>query len=540
MRDAISRAGLLAPDLNPHARREAILRIVTGQGISEATVRRQMKAMQAGAPMRKRRSDAGQGRALSDEARRALYAMLSQEKYANNTVKQLHDNLLALFPDDCAHDERKGVTYSAVRAEKARYEAALPKAVSTPRRIEIAGANTRWEMDLSKADMFIADKRLNDGFPFRPQLIVCEDACTRCLMFAAYMTTGRAVDVGAVLHQAILPQSDIWPQCGLPREVGCDWGKVFVGEYFPTTCAALGITVNPGHPYYPQDKGKCERLIGTIHHSFENALVGWCTSNNKGDDSIDPRKHFRQIGAQWIDPRFDRALFTLPEINALLQDWIGGSYHRAKHSTLGCSPNDQWLAEMRGKQIQIPERQYLEQAFLPWERRQVRRGQVTMHGLPFQHEALAQVEGCTVQVRYLPDDISKAFVYYDGTRVCEVHPSPTFVVNSEGMDWKTFGEMRSANRERQDLRRRVLAECQNADIKLVQTQDIIHANAADADPMFIQPPTERKMDPMTAGLTDQQIADLRDLQVWGMPVIAPQPVPDFDEAEEVVRKLAYA
>lgn len=537
LRDAISRAGLLAPDLSPSGRREAILGIAARYQCSEDTVRRQLTRLQQGAPPRKARADKGTSRGLREDVQTSLYAMLSQRRYENYSTKQLLDILVAQHPD-------ASLAYSTIRDAKARYVEQLPKAVSTPRRIEIAGANTRWEMDLSVGDLFIADPRLNEGFPFRPQLIVCIDACTRCFMYAGYGTNGRAIDVGAVLHQAILPQSDIWPQCGVPREIGCDWGKVFVGQYFPQACAALGIETNPGHPYYPQDKGKCERSIGTIHHSFENTLVGWCTSNNKGENAIDPRKDFRLVGSRWIDPRFDQRLMTLPELNALLHDWIAGTYHREKHSTLGCSPNDQWLVEMRGQQIKIPDRKYLDMQFLPWEWRKVRRGQIRMHGIMFQSPALGQVEDCNVMVRYIPDDISKVHVYYDNIEVCQATPAPTYIVNQEGMDWATWDRTRKANRDQQALRRRVISELQNADIGLLETADIIHANAVDADPMFVQPPVERKYDALTAGMSESQIEDLQDLQVYGMPVIPLHPTapqePEEDLEEIAIRKFALA
>jgi len=530
LRDAISRMGLLDPELSPTQRRSRLLDIAERYDCSEDTVRRQLKGIQAGAPPRKKRSDAGNGRALAGAVVLSLRKMLCEHRYDNATITQLTELLHNLHPE-------AKIAYSSVRAEAMRFKASLPKAVSTPRRIEIAGANSRWEMDLSVGDLFLADPRLNKGFPFRPQLIVCEDACTRCCMFAAYKTTGRAIDVGAVLHQAILPQSDIWPQCGIPREVGCDWGKVFVGQYFNAACAALGIATNPGHPYYPQDKGKLERFIGTIHHSFENTLVGWCTMNNRGEDSIDPRKFFRQIGAQWIDPRFDRALMTLPQLNDLLHDWIGGSYHRQKHGTLGCSPNDQWLAEMRGRQIAIPDRKFLEVQFLPWHSRVASRGQIVIDEIVYQHEALAQVDGCSVQVRYVPDDVSLVHIYRDGLKVCDASPAPTYIVNqAETMDWATWNKTRRDNHERQALRRQVIAENQAADISMIETEDVIRVNAADADPLLVPGPRELAGRIFAGGYSEQEREELRGVTIWGVPVLAddeivPKPSPGADDDE---------
>lgn len=509
IRSAIADAGLLAPDLSRSDRRKAVADIAGRYGVSESTVYRHIKLMADGAPARRARSDRGVARALSSEVLASLHRMAVEPRYAGCNLAQITELLEAAHPG-------QNIRYATVRAEYQRFLASLPRAVSTPRRIEVESANQRWEMDLSRGDLFIADPALNEGFPFRPQLIVCIDARTRCIMYAQYTTHGCAVDVGSTLYNAMIPQSDIWPQAGIPEEVGCDWGKVFVGEYFPTVCKNLGINVNAGHPYYPQDKGKVERVIGTIHNNFENTLPGYTTNDNTGDDSIDPRKFFRAVAAQWIDPRFDQPLLTLAQANELLFDYIGGTYHARKHSTLGCSPNQAWIAEMRGRQITLPPRERLEQEFLPWQTRVIRRGQIRMSHIDFYHPMLAAYEGLNVQVRYTPDDIRRVWVYYDRARVCEATPAGVFVMGSESNDWKSFNAIRKRNQESAQLRAQVIRELREAEITIAESSEMYQGRAADATPILVGPPVERDVDPDLSHLSDEQIAELDDITIYGV------------------------
>lgn len=509
IRSAIADAGLLAPDLDRSARRRAVDAIADRYGISQSTVYRHISLMAQGAPARRARSDRGQSRALSAPVLATLHRMCVEPRYAGCNVAQLTELLKAAHPGE-------NIRYATVRAEYQRFLASLPRAVSTPRRIEVASANQRWEMDLSRGDLFVADPTRNDGFPFRPQLIVAIDARTRCILYAQYTSTGCAVDVGSTLFNAMIPQSDIWPQAGIPTEVGCDWGKVFVGEYFPTVCKNLGINVNAGHPYYPQDKGKVERAIGTIHNNFENTLVGYTTNDNTGDNAIDPRKFFRPVGAQWIDPRFDQALLTLHQANTLLWDYIAGTYHTRKHSTLGCSPNQAWIAEMRGRQITLPPRERLEQEFLPWQWRVVRRGQIRMFHLDFYHPVLSNYEGLNVQVRYTPDDIRRVWVYYDRARVCEATPADVFIMGSDQNDWKSFNAIRRANQQSAQLRAQVIQELRDAEIQIAESASVYRDRAEDATPLLVPAPVERDVDPELSHLSDEQIAELDEITIYGV------------------------
>ncbi len=512
IRDAVAQAGLLSPDLSPGAKREGIAMIAGRYGISDSTIYRQMAKMEVGAPPRRRRSDKGKARVLDADVVSALHKLCVDPACSGMSYAGYHRRLEATFPG-------RSISYAAVRNEAIRFNDSLPRTVSTPRRIEVSAVNERWEMDLSIMDCFLADPAVNEGYPFRPQLIVAEDSRSRCCLFAQYTPTGKAVDVGATLYNAIIPQSDIWPQCGVPAEVGCDWGKVFVGEYFPVVCKNLGIKVNAGHPYYPQDKGKVERFIGTIHNSFECELVGFCTNDNKGDNAIDPRKDFRFDGQTWVDPRFDKPLYNLAQANELLWDWVAGTYHTSRHGTLGCSPNAAWLSGMRGRTIGVPARERLEQEFLPWEHRVVRRGQIRMWGMDFHHARLADFEGLRIQVRFTPDDCRHVFCYYERSRICEAVPQSPFIMGDDNADWNKFRALQKANREHQQMRDEILRQIAEADIKIADVASIIHERAENALPLHQQPIDEYDINPDVADLSQAEIDDLSDIQVFGIPAL---------------------
>lgn len=507
VRAAIAQAGLLDPYLSCHARRAGVVAIANRYGCSEGRVYDHLKRLRDGAPARTGRSDRNSCRALSDDVRRALHAMCVAPKYNGASIKQLHELLCAEFPAE-------SITYATVRNERARFLESIPKVADTPRRVEVAHVHDRYEMDLSIMDAFVADPRYEDGYPFRPQLVVCEDSRTRCCMYAQYTQHGRALDVGSTLYNAIIPQNSTWPQSGVPREIGADWGKVFTSEYFDSACAALGIKRNLGNPYHPQDKGKCERMIGSIHNGFENILVGFTTNDNKGEGNISPRKDFRQDAGQWIDPRFDKPLMTLDEANRALWDWISGTYHIRKHSTLGCSPNDMWLRETRGMQITIPVRATLEMQFLPFETRTVRRGKVQLWNLEYWDAALGAYEGMPVQVRYTPDDISRVYVYHGHTRVAAATPSNPFIASATDMDWSTWQKQQKANREAAREQREFLERAKAADIT-IDPAAMYADRAAAAAPLMTGEPDEMDIDPRFRDLTEEERENLSHISIFG-------------------------
>ena len=497
-------AGLLAPDMRPAAKAAAIEQIATRYTTSVRTVYRHLDGLNKGAPARKAREDRGQSRALTSEQQHFLRRLVIAPQYKGHSDSQLC-RLFANAHPSCSASE------ATIRRALARLADELGRmgSASTPHIIEVARINQRWEIDLSRADLFVADPAVNGGFPFRPQLVVCEDSKTRSCMFAQYTPTGKRVDVGTTVFNSIIQQSPEWPQCGIPEEIGCDWGSVFAGEYFETVCTGLGIRRNMGHPYYPQDKGKVERFIGTIHNTWENTLVGFTTNDNTGDDAIDPRKFFRALGdadkpRAWIDPRFDRPLMDLAEANVRLWSWIAEVYHRRNHRTLGMAPNVAWALALRdrGRPIEIRTRQWLAMHFLPREYRTVRRGLVQLDSLQFYHPELASYEGLSIQLRYTPDDCRTVHAYHENSYIgeCQLH-QPLVMGSEDKQSWEAFQLIKRTNHQRTELLREIKRELLAANVVQpgLHSEMPIEQNFV----MLSQPPIERDSaeDPL-AGIVD--------------------------------------
>ena len=484
---AVSRHGYFTPDLNRTERRCRLQAIAADLGLSERRLRPLLQRLANGEPLYRARRDVGSVRALSPDVLNSL-----QRSCVSPSCKSWSDTQLTEFLQHEHPGER--IACTTVRRAKRLFLASLPQAVLTPRQIEVAEVNQRWELDLSKMDAFVADPSHNNGIPFRPQLIIVEDARTRCCMFAGYFATGKAVDLATVMYGAIVPQSPEWPQCGVPREVAVDWAKAFRSDLFTNACGLLGISINSGYPHYPEGKGKVERLIGSVHHMFENTLAGNCTSDNRGPDAIDPQRFFTLVGWQWFDPRFRRPLLTLEQANAQLRDWVVGSYHRRTHSALGNTPMAAWLTCTRALRdpIAIPEPGFLEQCFLKQTERKIRRGQIEFGKRFFWHEALRDYDGATVQVRYAEGDLSRVFVYRASWRVCEALALPVFVQQADGTvnDQALWDRIQAANRLSAQDRRMRVAEIIEAAGTIPDAATIFAQRAAEAAIPLVQPPVE--------------------------------------------------
>jgi hypothetical protein len=89
------------------------------------------------------------------------------------------------------------------------------------------------------------------------------------------------------------------------------------------------------------------------------------------------------------------------------------------------------------------------------------------------------------------------------------------------MNWPKWHENRAANRANDARRKEALAEIARADISGLDYQTSIAAAAANADPQFVPQPSERPLDPRWAGYTEDELADLANIEIAGMRVYDP-------------------
>jgi transposase InsO family protein len=183
---------------------------------------------------------------------------------------------------------------------------------------------------------------LGEGVSGRVELTGMIDVATRSVVAAVLRPSTKAVDACLLLARALTPEPmrPGWSRAlamaasALPyrrmveldqrlkdaaaRPVICpdtivfDQGAVFISRAFKTACAALGITYQPAHPGTPTERGQIERMMGSVGTLFAQYVAGYTGSNPT-------RRGYRiEAGALW----------SLPELQALLDEWIVCWHHR--------------------------------------------------------------------------------------------------------------------------------------------------------------------------------------------------------------------
>lgn len=175
------------------------------------------------------------------------------------------------------------------------------------------------------------------------------DLYSRCVL-GLRLSPGstKSVDVASVLVEALYPferPTDVgdggrWPYHGVPKTLlvdpartavagrfmppptmpEClvtDHGSNYVSEHVTSACARLGISIQPARVYTPTDKGPVERFFRTLD-SLLQELPGY-----KGAD----------VASRGQDPESE-AVYTLPQLEQIIREWVATVYHVRPHSAL--------------------------------------------------------------------------------------------------------------------------------------------------------------------------------------------------------------
>lgn len=104
----------------------------------------------------------------------------------------------------------------------------------------------------------------------------------------------------------------------VPETIVCDHGKVFVSHNFRASCRYLGINLQPAHKATPTDKGAIERTLGSVATLFAQFVAGYTGS------TADRRGRKLEDGPLW----------SLPELQALLDEWVIACWQTRPHDAL--------------------------------------------------------------------------------------------------------------------------------------------------------------------------------------------------------------
>lgn len=373
------RLALIAPVLHglyPDASRNAYYRRVTQEPLtlpdgsvvqySYKTLSKWVSLYQNGgieALMPKERSDKGSTRALPDTAIEEIYRLKREFPRLNAT--QIHRHLVegSFLPHTvsvCAvqrfikHNDLKSARNPNVQDRKAFEEDAFGK---------------MWQ-----ADTCYLPYITENGQRLRVYCIMIIDDHSRMLVGGGLFYNDNAYNFQKVLKQAVAAH-------GIPMKLYVDNGCSYSNEQLSLICGSIGTVL--------------------LH-----------TKIRDGASKAKIERQFRTLKETWLYGLDLESVTSLAQFNGLLRDYIR-SYNTAFHSGIGSTPMERYLQTRSS--IRMPKsREWLEECFLNRVTRKVKKD-ATVSIDRVSYDVPMQFIDAKVEIRFLPDDMSSAFILYEGT-----------------------------------------------------------------------------------------------------------------------------
>ena len=201
------------------------------------------------------------------------------------------------------------------------------------------------QIDSTPLDVLV---RLGDAVAGKVELTAMVDVATRSITAAVLRPSTKAADATVLLARTVTPEpmrpgwadalsmersvlpyrrlleiDDRVRQAAarpviLPETIVVDHGKAFVSHAFKDSCRFLGINLQPARKARGSDKGVIERTLGSVARLFAQFVSGYTGSG------VEHRG--RDVGAA--------PLWTLPELQALLDEWIIAFWQNREHDAL--------------------------------------------------------------------------------------------------------------------------------------------------------------------------------------------------------------
>ena len=310
------------------------------------------------------RSDKGSTRVLPDEAIAEIHRLVAQFPRLNATqihAKLISDGFIPAVVSVCAvqryikrHDLRSAHNPN-LRDRKAFEEDAFGK---------------MWQ-----ADTCYFPYITEDGKNRRVYCMMIIDDHSRLIVGARLFYNDNAANFQKVLKDAIATY-------GIPCKLLVDNGCSYSNDQLSLICGSVGIALVHARPRDGAAKGKCER-------------------------------QWRTMKERWLYALDTDSIASLDQFNSMLREYVR-SYNTTVHSVIGCTPYERYQATKDSSRI--PEsREWLDECFLNRIFRKVRKD-ATVSIERESYDVPMQFIGSKVEIRYRPNDMTSAFILFDGDR----------------------------------------------------------------------------------------------------------------------------
>ncbi|WP_027671274.1 Mu transposase C-terminal domain-containing protein [Rheinheimera baltica] len=324
----------------------------------------------------------------------------------------------------------------------------------------VSRINQLWEFDSTPADVMLKDGRYS--------IVGVIDVFTRrvrCIL----RPTSNAAAISLLIRETILD----W---GLPEIARTDNGSDYTSNHISSVWDALGIEHDITNPYSGWEKPFIERFFRTFSHGIAELCQGYIGHNVADRQKINARLTFEQRLLERRKKGEDKIALnvnlTAEQFEAFINQWVNDHYHHARHSTLKCSPFEQFINHQQ--QIRrLDNKHVLDILLAPVPgnkgyRTVTKSDGISVEGGSYVHAELGAYIGERVYCRWNPKDIGKIYVFHALKHhfICEaVNPE----IAGNGLELQDIAlQARAIQRQQQRERR---AEFKKA-IKQHQVGDI--------------------------------------------------------------------
>ncbi|MEA3017327.1 MAG: putative transposase [Sphingomonadales bacterium] len=184
-------------------------------------------------------------------------------------------------------------------------------------------AHQVWELDTTKVDVLTKGGRkmvfgVIDRYSRRARFMVGES------------------ESGQAVRRLLVETIQAWGV--VPEMIATDNGCGYINKSIVTALETLGIRHWRCPPGTPEKKPFVERLFGTFTRE-RAALLGGFAGHNVAQAQQLRSKAKKETGRAVIVPELEPA-----ELQAILDAWVDGVYHRREHSGIRTTPMQRWLA----------------------------------------------------------------------------------------------------------------------------------------------------------------------------------------------------
>ncbi len=316
----------------------------------------------------KQRSDKGNTRKLEDSVKD--YIIAAKLRNTRRSAKSIYHELIAK-----GYIDYHKISLSTVQRFVSREALTSSKLEPVDRRaFEFESPNECWQSDISVGPYLIIN-----GKKHKTYIIAILDDASRTIIHCEAFFEDNFISLLSVFKNAVAKR-------GIPKKLFVDNGKVYKSHQMQFICASIGTILCYARPYSPQSKGKIERWFRTLQDQWMNVI-------------------------DWKD------FSSLHELNDSLSNYVEDYYNRKYHSSIQAKPIDKFLAHIHSIKF-ISSKQELDCIFLYRITRKVKNDS-TLSIQNFIFEVPLKYIGDTLQIRYDPTDMGKAFVFSEDNKLID-------------------------------------------------------------------------------------------------------------------------